>query len=360
LKGFTGYLQTDAYSSYESVISQKLADDNPNSPRYSFGLVMPHNNLGALMRSFGRPEAAEAEFRVALAIWRRLAQPYPGNLAFLLNNHAEAMVEIGKTGPAEAEYREALALTQKAADEGKPPTGPVNELAKRRGGLGLDHARSRFLLGQLLVTNGDPSAAEAEFRAALTIYKQLADDNPKIHRYHGYLARALTGTAAALYAQGRPAEALTEYNKAVEIGERLVNQHPTVREFPGQLACSLRGRGLARRDLGNMAAAADTVRALELFDALPFRSVDQWFETACCHATLSVLAGVAGSEVSESQGPLKADRAMDLLRKVVGMGYRHSSHFRTEAALDSLRGRDDFRLLLMDLAMPADPFAPGL
>jgi hypothetical protein len=28
-----------------------------------------------------------------------------------------------------------------------------------------------------------------------------------------------------------------------------------------------------------------------------------------------------------------------------------------EDALDPLRGRDDFRLLLMDLALPADPFA---
>jgi hypothetical protein len=31
--------------------------------------------------------------------------------------------------------------------------------------------------------------------------------------------------------------------------------------------------------------------------------------------------------------------------------------FRTEDALDPLRGRDDLKLLMMDLAMPADPFA---
>ena len=30
---------------------------------------------------------------------------------------------------------------------------------------------------------------------------------------------------------------------------------------------------------------------------------------------------------------------------------------RTEDALDPLRGRDDLKLLMMDLAMPADPFA---
>ena len=32
--------------------------------------------------------------------------------------------------------------------------------------------------------------------------------------------------------------------------------------------------------------------------------------------------------------------------------------FRSEAALGALRDRDDFRLLLMDLAMPDEAFAP--
>jgi hypothetical protein len=31
--------------------------------------------------------------------------------------------------------------------------------------------------------------------------------------------------------------------------------------------------------------------------------------------------------------------------------------YRYEPSLSPLRGRDDFQLLLMDLAMPADPFA---
>ena len=36
---------------------------------------------------------------------------------------------------------------------------------------------------------------------------------------------------------------------------------------------------------------------------------------------------------------------------------RTGTPFRTEAAPGPLRDRHDFRLLLMDLAMPADPFA---
>jgi hypothetical protein len=39
------------------------------------------------------------------------------------------------------------------------------------------------------------------------------------------------------------------------------------------------------------------------------------------------------------------------------MGYRNAIALRTEDAFDTLRDRPDFRLLVLDLAMPADPFA---
>ena len=47
---------------------------------------------------------------------------------------------------------------------------------------------------------------------------------------------------------------------------------------------------------------------------------------------------------------------MALLHKAVGMSYRNSDAYRTETALDPLPDRTDFQLLMMDLAMPADPF----
>jgi eukaryotic-like serine/threonine-protein kinase len=51
---------------------------------------------------------------------------------------------------------------------------------------------------------------------------------------------------------------------------------------------------------------------------------------------------------------------MALLRKAIEVGYHAVSDYRTDDALDSLRSRDDFRLLMRDLAMPADPFAPDM
>jgi hypothetical protein len=61
--------------------------------------------------------------------------------------------------------------------------------------------------------------------------------------------------------------------------------------------------------------------------------------------------------VSAAEAASEADAAMALLREAVGRGYRSHAFYRHEDALDPLRGRDDFQLLMMDLAMPAEPFA---
>jgi hypothetical protein len=73
---------------------------------------------------------------------------------------------------------------------------------------------------------------------------------------------------------------------------------------------------------------------------------------------LAGLAGRAGSGVSAAEAVTEADAAMALLRKAVAMGYRSLDTYRTEDALDPLRSRDDFRLLMRDLEFPPDPFAP--
>ena len=56
---------------------------------------------------------------------------------------------------------------------------------------------------------------------------------------------------------------------------------------------------------------------------------------------------------------MQASRAMAALRRAVAMGYRDVAEFRREPALDALRGRDDFRLLMMDVDFPTDPLAGG-
>jgi tRNA A-37 threonylcarbamoyl transferase component Bud32 len=120
---------------------------------------------------------------------------------------------------------------------------------------------------------------------------------------------------------------------------------------------SLRRRAMARRDRGDLAGASGDVRkSLELYESLPSPG-EAWYGTACCHAALAGLARSAGSGVPIASSPTEADRAMEDLRRAVATGSAEFDVFRTEAALDPLRGRDDFQLLLLDLAFPTAAFA---
>src|SRR5262249_11719910 len=101
---------------------------------------------------------------------------------------------------------------------------------------------------------------------------------------------------------------------------------------------------------GHGEVPAEDRQAVALYDALPswlreFRSL-----SACAHAALGGLADQAGPGVSAAEAASEAETAVARLHQAVAMGYRNAD------ALDPLRDRDDFRLLMMDLAFPAEPF----
>ena len=52
-----------------------------------------------------------------------------------------------------------------------------------------------------------------------------------------------------------------------------------------------------------------------------------------------------------------AHRAVEALRQAAAAGYVNLANFKTDTDLDALRDRRDFRDFLLDLAMPAKPFA---
>jgi tetratricopeptide (TPR) repeat protein len=187
------------------------------------------------------------------------------------------------------------------------------------------------------------------------INRKLADESPDDIEFPDAIASSHVYLGDVVRSFGRPAEARSGYERAIALLEPRFQQNPEDAWNRYNLAYSIRRRGLTLSALGDPAgAAAEARRALGYFQGLPPQSVWELFETACCHAAL---AGLAGSNVSPGQRQAEGDQAMDLLRRAVGMGYRNRDAFRAEAALGPLRGRDDFRLLMMDLAMPTDPFA---
>jgi hypothetical protein len=111
---------------------------------------------------------------------------------------------------------------------------------------------------------------------------------------------------------------------------------------------------------GRCTDAVEPLRsAASLREAIPNLSIEARYNLARDHALLAAAAADLRSGLSASIAVVEADRAMAALRGAVAAGYRNLDQFRGDPDLLPLRERDDFRLLLMDLALPAEPFVPA-
>ena len=84
-------------------------------------------------------------------------------------------------------------------------------------------------------------------------------------------------------------------------------------------------------------AVADTRRAVALYEGLPSRSGEEWYELACCHATMAGAAESDRAGASAGDAEAEAGKAMELLHRVVAEGYRNANAISREAALVPLR-----------------------
>jgi serine/threonine-protein kinase len=382
-----------------AAIYSKLADVQPSAYRLQNALAVSHKNISVKLFHLGRHDEAIAAQRRAVATWRRAAEADPGS-ASLANNTAlglDGLAEyLAQTDPVEALAALAEArpiLSRLAAADPGDVDYPSN--------LAINH----LITGIALATLGRWGEMEREFEASEAIWRKLADGHPSDGRAQIGLADALCGSGWALWSAGRAADAAAAFgherpvrealvaaeptapaprdelarcetyaaaallatgrtkearaccDRAIALREELVRRDPADAGFAQGLAESLMRFGFARRAAGDPAgAAADWRRAEALYASHPPEGEGAIFR-ACCHGALAGLAGAGGSGVSADDGASHAERAMAVLRQACAGGYRDRALLRVEPGLDPLRGRADFQLLMMDLALPADPFA---
>jgi hypothetical protein len=119
----------------------------------------------------------------------------------------------------------------------------------------------------------------------------------------------------------------------------------------------LKGLGATQRTAGQPADAVTSWRRAVASDEQTRTSdPETLFELAGCHARLGGIAGTTGSGLSAPDGGAELDTAMGVLRRAVEGGYREVTWMKRDPDFDGLRPRPDFQLLMMDLAMPAEPF----
>jgi tetratricopeptide (TPR) repeat protein/tRNA A-37 threonylcarbamoyl transferase component Bud32 len=331
------------------AIRRKLVDDNPAVTEFRSHLAHSYNEIGSLLRNAGKIDEALESYREALAILQKLADDnravstFQSSLAYSHELIGVFLEEIGKPAEALACLRRSLAIRQRLADQN--PT-----YLRFRRDVALNHLNT----GILLLGAGGPVEALNELEQARAIFQKLADENPGLPYFQNSLASGHTNTADVLRVLRRFGEARQAYEKAIAIRERLVKANPAMTMYRSHLAYSVRRLGLTRLAGGDLAGAvADVRRAIALYEGLPSPTAEEWYELACCHATLAAASAREQAGISAGEGAAEADEAMTLLHKAVAQGYRNTGAMARESALD----RPDFRLLMLDLAFPADPFA---
>jgi serine/threonine-protein kinase len=330
-----------------------LAAEHPAVPHYRRELAVSHRRVGGLLAKTGDLAGALGEQRRCLEMFRALAAKHPAvpdyrrELAVSHTWVGYLLVETGDLTGALAQYRKNLELSRALAAE--HPAVPDY----RR-----NLAGTHILVGGVLTVAGRPAEALPELESARSLLEALTRGGPNVPDYRDRLAAALNAAGGALRDLGRPGEARDRHARAVALAEGLASAYPKAPAYRARLAEGLRLLAGIELEAGDSAGAvADARRAVGLLEGLPARDARQWFSLACARATLAVAAGRDGPGPSTALASGLADRAIDDLRRAAGMGYRSPAAYRYEPALEPLRGRADFRLLLLDLAFPADPFA---
>jgi serine/threonine protein kinase/tetratricopeptide (TPR) repeat protein len=349
------------------TICAKLAANFPAMPEYRLRLADSHACLGDLLRRLGKPTEAEEQFREALAIQEKLAAESPPVRERLAGTHQNlgiVLADLGKLPEAEGQYRKALAIQEKLAADFPAVPAYREELAGH-------HAN----LGTVLNVRGKWLEAEEQFRKALAMGEKLADDFPAVPAYQVGLGGLSCNLGLSLSAKGRPSDSLVCFDKAIRTLTAVYEQDHRLalaREF---LRNSYGGRATAYGLLGKYPEAVrDLDRAVELspskeqpgiraqrtmlrlnagqvaeavaesaeLSKTPNWNAGQWYDFACVYA-------VASGKFADKKQEY-ANRAMVLLQQAVKAGYRDAAHMKQDSDLDSLRGRDDFKRLLAELA----------
>jgi serine/threonine-protein kinase len=212
-------------------------------------------------------------------------------------------------------------------------------------------------MGRAMVRSGKPVEAMATYERSLAIRQALAAAHPDVTQFQGDLAASLDYLSGLLEVSAKPAEALAAATRSLAIRRKLADTHPSDIELQMRLSVCLGHVGGIHVALGRPGQAAAPLRQAvairERFQTL--RPVDR-YNLACGHADLAAIASKPGSGMTAAEGRAEADRTMHWLQQAVAAGYRNVALMRRDTDLNSLRSRPDFKLLMMDLEFPNDPF----
>jgi eukaryotic-like serine/threonine-protein kinase len=317
-------------------IQQEQLEKGPATARDRQTLANSWTGLGIALAELKKEDEAEKALRQALEIRRKLTDDFPRALAFryelanAVNDLGYLLTRQGKDAQAEEPYRQALELRKQIVAQAGPVPRYRQELAE-----------GHHNLAHVLRVTHRTEAAESAWREALEVWKQLAEDLPQVPDFQDGLAGTLTNLA-------RLANQRREFDAAVALLEKAgphlqaalkaKPQDPGVRQsYRDYLAALAQGRlGLA--DHARLATTADDLARFG------YDPANDTCDAACLLGRCVTLAN-KDAQLAQSY----AERALALLRQAVAQGYRDAARLKKDPALEPLRTREEFRMLLAEL-----------
>jgi hypothetical protein len=160
------------------------------------------------------------------------------------------------------------------------------------------------------------------------------------------------------YRSGRLADALRDLRQARDRLRPLLRANPGDRHLASQLGLCLGALGTALRDSDRPGEAlASFLEAQGVLEALYDPGPGDLYNLACVYSQLSLLSEHATPPATVSERAALADRAMKALRRALAASDKRFPEMDRDKDLDPLRGRADFRALMLDRGFPLDPFA---
>jgi tetratricopeptide (TPR) repeat protein len=389
-------------------LRESLAAAQPTDLLIQSDLARNRRNIGELHRQFGRPDEALEEWEKSIAIGQALLEkPLPGDgdrgdmtgrhdlsaivredLASVLIDRASILREIGRYNESRDDGRRARDLFEALTRD-----QPANQQLRYRLGLaylddaalqlhmgriaesfppfrrGLDildgliaanpsvpgyrimRADGQFRLGWALGRLDRNPEALTEMEKATVAAEELVKADSGSTQTRNLLAQCLTQGGNLLVGMGRAAEARPKLRRALQLLEAQAREFPSSHDIRIALTIALRGVGRAEAAAGERAAAFSAFRrASELDLSLAGQYPLCWNNLACSLALMIPVSPPDGREAL-------ALRALDALRHAHTAGYPIYLKPTTPDDFIFLRDRRDFRELVLDVAMPADPFA---
>ncbi len=365
---------------------QLLLEQNPDHPEFAEVHSGIGSNLAALLNADGRPDEAMEILLDSIRVHEILLTRQPGLLstrAALANAHinaSSAAKEMMATADALRHLGQAVSLLEGLRTE-------HSGVAEYRVSLAV----ARNLAGMIHYEAGQTKAAEPEFRESLWLYEALAEeqpDNPSLLRWTGMLHHSL---AMNLREAGRSDEALKHFDSVIETLEAV--QELTAPGIPAGVGNYRLERAKALGRLGRFAdaitecqracaaggevdrdcAAAITAQMLAAkgnweeglqevcqLDGVRFGDPRDAIELAAAWALLgqAVVDGSLTLEALGEDSPASAEgcflRAIALIETAIGQGLRNVALFDSIAALDALREREDYGLLMERIGLEPD------